>query len=452
MALKLKTPELLPLMAGTAGHVDHGKSALVKLLTGCEMDRHPEAKLRGLTIDLGFAPLRLPGNRMLGIIDVPGHEDFIRNMVAGAASMDILMLIVAADDGIMPQTLEHLRIAKTLSTPRVMAVISKIDLVSPEKLALVRQEVKAFLAALGIVDSPIVAVSNITLDGLEEVRQTLQEMVEGIAERSDPRAFRMYVERVFSVKGYGTIVAGIPITGELQVGDEVQLLPGGSIHPVRAIQSYKFGVNTATPKVCAAINLRGLEVKDAHRGMTLAAPGIYQPTDSAIIRFTSEHEKQILKRVTRVKFHSGTNAVNASLKLLSEEKLGYRETCYAQVSFAEPAVLASGDRYIIRSLSPVDTIGGGVILSTRTHRLRRSELGLLDRLQQAASAVKEGDFFASELLAGSQAIVSNAQALNLTQCSGQTAEKRIKDAIASGLLYDLGGGALLVKERLGEVH
>jgi selenocysteine-specific elongation factor len=180
MSLKLKKPDILPVMAGTAGHVDHGKSTLVKLLTGCEMDRRPEEKARGLTIDLGFAPCLLPGNRCVGIVDVPGHEDFIRNMVAGAASIDVLILVVAADDGVMPQTVEHLQIVRLLRTPKVMVCVTKIDLVEPDMRELVREDIRSFLLKAGFADAPVVLTSAVTFDGIQEARTVLQQLVESV--------------------------------------------------------------------------------------------------------------------------------------------------------------------------------------------------------------------------------------------------------------------------------
>ncbi|MHC4883578.1 MAG: selenocysteine-specific translation elongation factor [Planctomycetota bacterium] len=443
--------EIVPVMVGTAGHVDHGKSSLVQLLTGCEMDRHPEALARGLTIDLGFAACRLPGSRLAGVVDVPGHEDFIRNMVAGAASMDVLMLVIAADDGIMPQTREHMEIVKALRTPQVMAVVTKIDLVDEEMRELVREEVEAFLAETGFPEAPVVLASNQTLTGIESVRTTLQGLIEAVDRPRDDRAFRMPVERVFQVKGYGTVVTGIPISGRLTPGDEVVLAPAGSRHGVRSIQSYKIDQSVAQAHVCAAINLRDLDAEQVERGMVLSHPEAYEPTSFLLVTLTHQGLAGPLKRSTAVKVHAGTAAVNATLKLIDEDRLLPGCSALAQIHLQTPHLVAAGDRVLIRTLTPTTTLGGGTVLTAREYRIRRNAIGFQDRLMAAREAVQQGNSLAADLLAGPSALLSEEELLCLTQREGVGARALIDTAVSAGTIVDLKGGDWLVSMRTGEV-
>jgi len=451
MSLAQTPAAVLPVMVGTAGHVDHGKTALVQLLTGCELDRIPESKARGLTIDLGFAPCRLPGNRLVGIVDVPGHEDFIRNMVAGAASIDVLMLIVAADDGIMPQTREHLMIVKLLRTPRVMVVVTKIDLVEAEMREIVQEDVRAFMAENGFPDAPIVLASNITFDGINTVRRTLQALVEEVERPPDPRAFRMNVERVFSVKGYGTVVTGIPTTGRVPAGETLALLPAGSQHMVRAVQTYKQAADHAVSGACAAINLRDLEIAGVERGQVVATPGLFRSTTGILAHLQNAHAALPLKRLAQVRFHAGTAVSNASTKLIAGDALLPGQAGFVHIRFEQPLVLAAGDHYVLRCLSPVTTLGGGVVLSARDYKLKRSCEHLQPRLTAALEAVRAGDWLLGEILAGPSPVLDTAELLRLTQCMDCEAQALISAREASGELIRLGNDGWLAHARLPEI-
>ncbi|MCY3020907.1 MAG: selenocysteine-specific translation elongation factor [Planctomycetota bacterium] len=452
MAERKFKPEFAQALVGTAGHVDHGKTSLVRLLTGCDTDRLPEEKARGLSIDLGFAPCLLPGKRIVGIVDVPGHSDFIRNMVAGAASIDVLMLVTAADDGIMPQTDEHMKIVKLLRTPQVMVALTKTDLVPPERLAQVRQDLAAFLARMGFPDAPIVGVSNRTGEGVEEIRQALNALVERASQRPpDRRVFRMNVERTFSVKGLGTVVTGIPLSGAVRAGDKAELLPAGLPTGVRTIQTFKFDTDVAQAHVCAAIALRDVEPEKAARGMTLAAPGVFKPVTSVIATLQNASDSFCFKHNTDVKLHTGTAAVLASLRLIGTEELRPGHEGFAQVKLDEPLVLAAGDQYIVRSLSPIATAGGGTVLCARTVELRHQKSQYPERLQKAAAAVRQGDLLGSELLAGPHAVLPAAEILRLTQLPEALAAEAVAGKEKSGELLNLGGGAWLVPARRAEL-
>ncbi|HEY3322299.1 MAG TPA: selenocysteine-specific translation elongation factor [Planctomycetota bacterium] len=452
MAERRFKPEFAQALVGTAGHVDHGKTSLVKLLTGCDTDRLPEEKARGLSIDLGFAPCLLPGKRIVGIVDVPGHSDFIRNMVAGAASIDVLMLVVAADDGIMPQTEEHVKILKLLRTPQVFVALTKIDLVSPERLVAVRQDLADFLTRMGFPDAPIIGVSNKTCDGLDEIRTILNTMVERAAQRTaDQRVFRMNVERTFSVKGLGTVVTGIPLSGSARLGEKAELLPGAIQTAVRTIQTFKFDTDVAQAHVCAAINLRDVQPEKALRGMTLCAPGVFRAVNSIIASIQNISDSFCYRRATDLKFHTGTAVVLATAKLIGADELRPGHEGFAQIRLEEPIVLAAGDQYIVRSLSPVATVGGGTVLSARAQQVKQQSADYLERLQHAAQCVRDGDLLGAEALAGPQAVLSGPEIVRLTQLPEALAKEAAAAKQKSGELADLGAGAWLVAARKAEL-
>ncbi len=453
MAERKFKPEFAQALVGTAGHVDHGKTSLVKLLTGCDTDRLPEEKARGLSIDLGFAPCLLPGKRIVGIVDVPGHSDFIRNMVAGAASIDVLMLVIAADDGVMPQTDEHVKIVKLLRTPQVLVALTKIDLVSPERLATVRQDLANFLALNGIPDAPIINVSNKTCDGIGEVREALNERVNRASQRpADARVFRMNVERTFSVKGLGTVVTGIPLSGSLRVGEKAELLPARQATLIRTIQTFKFDTDMAQAHVCAAINLRDIEPGQALRGMTLAAPGYFRAVSSIVATLRNVSQTFCFRKVTEIKLHAGTAVVLGTAKLLGADELPPGHDGFAQIRLDEPVVLAAGDQYIVRSLTPVETVGGGAVLSSGTVQKIRSQADFLARLERAAAALGAGDLLGAEALAGPQTVLSAGDLPRLTQLPEAEAVEKAREKQASGELVQLSGGAWLVAARSAELE
>ncbi len=451
MTLKPKTPEIVHAMLGTAGHVSHGKSTLVEILTGCRMNRLPEEKQRGLTINLGFAACFLPGDRLVGVVDVPGHKDFIRNMVAGAASIDILMLVIAADDGVMPQTEEHVKIARILGAERVMVVITKTDLVDAELLDLVRDDITGFMARRGFPDAPVICFSSKTLEGLDEVRDTLEGfLAEVVARPPETGPFRMYVERVFSVKGYGTVVTGIPDSGQLAVGDKLELLPAGTPTSVRAIQAYKFSREEARAFTCAAVNVRDVPTEAVARGMAIVEPGAFRATRRALVTILNASDTIALKRITEVTFHTGTAVVNGSFRLIGADVLKPGAEAFGEVRLAEPVVVAPGDRYIVRVPSPADTVGGGRVLTTNVGRLRRSSPEVALRLAAARDALEKGDRLGAALASGPSAVLETADLIPLTGAAGEDARAVLAERAAAGDLVDLGGDGWLVGARVAE--
>jgi selenocysteine-specific elongation factor len=454
MSPRIKTPEILPVMVGTAGHVDHGKTSLVRLLTGCETDRLPEEKARGMSIDLGFAPCLLPGNRMVGIIDVPGHLDFIRNMVAGAASMDILMLVIAADDGIMPQTEEHLRIIRLLRAPRLLIALTKTDLVDAETLALAQEDVAEFAARAGYPDTPVVPVSNLTGEGVPAVRKALDELVQGLLGRvPDGRAFRMAVERVFAVPGHGTVVTGIPASGRIAVGDEVLVLPGRVSARVRSIQNYHHLAETTGPNVCAALNLANLATEDVHRGMCITSPvGEYRSTHFALAQVANEDPHQMLRHNAELRLHCGTASSPARVSFLDGVDLPPGGTGFAKLRLAEPLVLAAGDRFILRRPSPSTTLGGGVILSAIPQRARSHDKALAPRLADAAEAVAAKDLPRAELMARPSPVLLRKDFPGVFRREDAAADAEIRRLVAASVLGELAdGGSCVVLPRLDEL-
>lgn len=451
MTSQQKSSQIIPIMLGTAGHVDHGKTALVKHLTGVNTDRLEEEQRRGLSIDLAVAPCQLPGDRLAGIIDVPGHEDFIRNMVSGASSIDVLMLIVAADDAVMPQTIEHMKIVKLMGMSQVMVVITKIDLVDQEMLALVKEDVSEFMGRVGFTDVPMVCVSNITGEGIEQVRTVLAELVSRIEREPDKRAFRMYVRHVFSVKGYGTVVTGVPCSGSIKVGESAVLLPTGKSCSVRAIQTYRHQADSTQAHLSSAINLRDVNPEEVTRGMVIGDPGVYKGVRSALVWVKNESGVLKLKRRSTLRFHCGTAAVVAKTQLIDCERLPPGGEAFMQVKFEQPLVVTAGDRFILRVLSPADTLGGGFVLSVNAERVKRSSSFLVPRLRLALEAVQQDDVVKSEFCAGTDPIIKGEALITLAQSGRNRALELIKEKEGSKEVTSLGQGRWLVSDRAPEV-
>lgn len=447
----IKTPEMPPIVAGTAGHVDHGKTSLVKLLTGCDTDRLKEEKERGMSINLGFAPCLLPGNRVVGIIDVPGHIDFIRNMVAGAASIDILILVIAADDGIMPQTYEHMQIIRLLRSPRLMVALTKTDLVDSDALETVKNEITVFLKEYGYGNSPVIPVSNITFEGVAEIRAELDKMVSSVMRETDNRAFRMNIERVFSVKGFGTVVSGIPLSGKIRIGDELELLPSGRLTAVKSIQNYKHNTDTTYASLCSAINLRDIPAEEVSRGMTIATPGYFRSAKFAIVELLNISKDTPVKHNSVFKFHSGTSEVNAKVCFIGENILKPGSKSVLILKFDEAVTISAGDRFVLRRLSPSMTVGGGVVISSSTLLEKRTSETLKKRIASAFEAVSKNRFFESELYSSPDYILDQQEAVRLTGLLRPAAENLLKDKISEGFIADLRGGSYLVIPRIHEL-
>jgi len=371
---------------GTAGHIDHGKTSLVKALTNMDTDRLEEEKARGMTIDLGFAYFGANAT----IIDVPGHEKFIRNMVAGVSTIDLVLLVIAADDGIMPQTIEHLEILNLLQIRQGIVVLSKIDMVDPEWLELVEAEIRDLLHGTFLEKAPILRVSNLSGAGIPDLSAAISKMITQIPPRTDRGLFRLPIDRVFTMKGFGTVVAGTVLSGQLAVEQTVELLPARRQYRVRGIQMHGLPVTRVAPGDRAAINLAGIEKEDAQRGDVLAETGAFAPAFHFDIKlYLLKSAPAALKQNSRVRLHIGTSEVMARVRLLDTDALKPGETGFAQFQCEGPIIAENQDRFVIRRYSPMVTIGGGVILQSNSPRHKRFDAETLAQLK----ILETGDIF-----------------------------------------------------------
>lgn len=396
------------LVLGTAGHIDHGKSALVKALTGTDPDRLPEEKERGVTIELGFARLPLPSGRVLGVVDVPGHERFVRQMVAGATGIDVVLLVVAADDGVMPQTREHLAIIDLLGIPAGVVAITKADLADDDWIAMVADDVRQLLRGTSIDGAPIVPVSARSGAGLDDLRAALDSVASETHARQADLPFRLPVDRVFTIAGAGTVVTGTLWSGSVKRDDAVELYPSHRSARVRSVQVHGAQVDKASVGQRVALNLAGIDVDAIGRGDIAAAPGTLTVTDRFDARFTylGSNEKPFASG-TRVHVHHGTREVLGRVLLTDAEELAPGEVGYAQVRLEEPLAPRYDDRFIVRSYSPTVTIGGGVVLDVlppRRTRLKPAERETLDAL-----AAHDVDAAAIGLLASRDVPMTSAE-------------------------------------------
>ncbi|MGI9860660.1 selenocysteine-specific translation elongation factor [Moorella naiadis] len=370
------------IIVGTAGHVDHGKTVLVKALTGVDTDRLKEEKERGISIELGFAPLTLPSGRQLGLVDVPGHERFIRQMLAGVGGMDLVMLVVAADEGVMPQTREHLAIIDLLRVKKGIIVITKIDLVEAEWLELVRDEVRQAVKGTVLADAPLVTVSAFTGEGIAELRQQLDALAAVTPPRPAAGQVRLPIDRVFSVTGFGTVVTGTLWSGSISVGDELEIQPEGLKTRARNLQVHGLTVKEARAGQRVAVNLAGIETEAIHRGSSLLTPNFLKPTLRLDAGFKLLAEARPLANRSRVHFYLGTSEALGRVVLLDRDELTGGQEALVQLLMEEPVVANREDRFILRSYSPMDTIGGGLILDPLPPRHRRFQAGVLASLQR----------------------------------------------------------------------
>jgi selenocysteine-specific elongation factor len=369
---------------GTAGHIDHGKSLLVKAMTGIDPDRLREEKERGMTIELGFAWVTLPSGREVGIVDVPGHERFVKNMLAGVGGIDLALLIVAANEGVMPQTREHLAILDLLGVERGIAVITKKDLVDEEMVTLVRMEVEEVLASTALAGAPVLAVSAMTGEGLSELLAAIDRMLEQTEPKRDLGRPRLPVDRVFTMSGAGTVVTGTLIDGTLSVGQEVEVLPVGLKSRVRGLQTHKSKLTTAAPGSRVAANLVGLSTEQLTRGDVVTRPGWLKSTRLVTARLTMiDYLTRPVRHGSSVSFHTGAAEVMGKLRLLEADTLKPGEATWVQVALTDPVAVVKGDRYIIRS--PMETLGGGSIVDAHARRLRRFRADVIENLKARES-------------------------------------------------------------------
>ncbi len=445
--------EIQPIVIGTAGHIDHGKSTLVKTLTGIDPDRLKEEQERGMTIDLGFARFELPDGRRVGMVDVPGHERFIKNMVAGATGIDLVVLVVAADDGVMPQTREHLAIMQILGVERGLVALTKIDMVEPEMVELAAEDVRATVRGTFLDGAPILPLSALTGEGLEAFKRELFRLAAATRPRSDAGVFRLPVQRVFSARGFGTVVTGIPVSGTLAVGDVLEVLPGGKRGKVRGIQAYQEATLHARAGHSVAINLADVSLEDVRRGNVLATPGFFRPTRmvAATLQALPGLERPLADRLA-IRLHTGTAEAVGELVLLDCEELAPGQSALVQLRLEEPVVCAPGDRYVLRLASPALTLGGGVLLEESKHRLKRFKKFVLEELERAAEGLGSPGELLEVVLARRAGLATPEElAVEIKRAAPETASL-LGELSTAGRARALGAHGWLHVERLAEAR
>lgn len=429
---------------GTAGHIDHGKTALVKNLTGCETDRLKEEQQRGMSIELGFAPWKV-GDLEVGIVDVPGHENFIKTMVAGATGIDAVIFVIAADDGIMPQTREHLGILSLLGVQHGVTVLTKVDKVSPQHLEMIQAEVRAYLQGTFLQDAPIYPFSNITGQGFSEFYDGLLELVQRVNPKHTDGIFRLPVERTFSVKGYGTIVSGIPVSGSAKLGEQVIVYPSAATGRIKTIQVYAMQSEQVQCGQCAALNVPQWDSGMIARGDVITVDGWFTPSSWYLCQIDLlQGEGVFLKNGAAAKFHTGTSETTATVYLLEGDRMLGGEKGLVQVQLNQPIVAGPLDRFIMRSLSPVQTIGGGCIVEAMERKLRRSRPEAVEDARQRALAVQTDKDFAEYVMrtAPAYAIAAKAVAQRIKKTLSRV-DAIARDLVASGIAIALDQGLLI---------
>ena len=378
------------IILGTAGHIDHGKTSLIKAITGVDTDRLKEEKERGITIELGFASLDLPGGQHLGIVDVPGHEKFVKNMVAGATGIDIVVMVIAADEGVMPQTREHMEICTLLGVQHGMVAMTKTDLVDEEWLELALDDIGEFSQGTFLENSPILPVSSATGEGIPELVQALDQIAGDIPSRPPSSLFRLPIDRVFTMKGFGTVITGTLVSGKINVGDTIMVYPSGITSKVRGIQVHNQSANSAEAGMRTAINFQGLDRTAVNRGEVLSFPGALISSYMVDVSFHYlASNKKPLRNRTLVRLHTGTSEVLGHLILLNQEELPPGQTVVAQLRLDSPVAVVKDDRFVIRSYSPVRTIGGGQVLNPIPQKHKRLKTDVVQGLQNLADSEPE---------------------------------------------------------------
>jgi len=375
---------------GTAGHIDHGKTSLTKLLTGIDTDRLKEEKERSISIELGFAPLKLPNGEQVSLIDVPGHEKFIRHMVAGVGGIDLVLLVIAADEGIMPQTKEHIQILEFMGVQKGIIVLTKIDMVDIEFLTLVEEDVRNFMQNTIFTDSPIAKVSNKTGEGISELKLLINNELKKTNAKSKGGFFRLPIDRVFTKKGLGTIVTGTTYSGQVAIGDELELLPAEKLVRVKSIQVHNKSVDTAYAGQRTALNLSGIELTEVSRGDSLVTPKHWKTSTRVDAELTTVKDLDFaVKERSEVKFHIGTKEVLATLILFDRKEVNKGEKVYCQFILNEPIISSREERFIIRRPSPSITIGGGIIIEPLASKHKHTNKTVKELKEKKEGTIKD---------------------------------------------------------------
>jgi selenocysteine-specific elongation factor len=436
---------LRPFLIGTAGHVDHGKTTLVQALTGVNTDRFAEEQRRGMSIDLGFAEFHLPSGRLAGIVDVPGHERFLKNMLAGATGVDFALLVVAADEGVMPQTIEHLAILQALDIPNGLTVITKADLVEPEWLEMVTADVRAALAGTFLEERPIVIVDSVSRRGLDELVATLDATAASLPDADTTRPAFLPVDRVFVRPGFGVVVTGSLRSGRLNVGDSVVIYPSGKPARVRGLQTFGQSEPAAEAGMRTAVNLAGVEAAEIERGDVVAAPGSLTASSRLNVRLHLDRESPPLKHRARVRIHIGTAERLARVLLWEADGIAPGSSGLAQLSLESPSVARRGERFVVRRYSPPDLLGGGVVIEPVASPFRARDAAAADRLRVLERA--DPDDVLGEALSASRGVpVTVAEIAARTGLPEGALREAANRAVESGVARETPAGLVGARE------
>lgn len=435
------------IIVGTAGHIDHGKTALVRALTGIDTDRLKEEKARGISIDLGFAHLDLDGAITAGFVDVPGHERFVRNMLAGATGIDLVLLVVAANESVMPQTREHFAICRLLGIESGVIALTKADLADAETIAIARSDVEALVRGSFLEGAPVVEVSSVTGAGLARLRAALAEAASGVRKKDATRLFRMPIDRAFAMRGFGPVVTGTIAEGRIRAGEEIELYPQRLRARVRGVQNHGQNAPEACAGQRAALNLAGVNLADLRRGLVAGPPGVFRPTSDFGASVELLASAPPLRNRSPIHFHSGAAEIEGELRWLDREEAQPGSTLLARILLNSPALLLPGDRFVVRRFSPVTTIGGGCVLDPHPEPQRRAQLhawlsrldgaSLAERLAAWTSASPSG-VSRDALIARSGARLKEIRDAGLVEVG----DVLLTSAQAAALRHDMGDAAL----------
>jgi selenocysteine-specific elongation factor len=443
---------------GTAGHIDHGKSTLVKALTGIDPDRLREEKERGITLDLGFASLDLPGGNRLGIVDVPGHEGLIKNMLAGVGGIDVVMLVVAADEGVMPQTREHLAICDLLRVKKGLIALTKADLVDKDWLALVQDEVRDFVKGTFLDKAALIPVSSKTGENIPALLKELARLSDEVSQKSPNGVLRLPIDRVFTMKGFGTVVTGTLLSGTISADQEVEVLPKGLRTKVRGIQSHNQAARRSVAGQRTAVNLQGVEKDQLSRGDTIVSAGFFRPTKTLDAKLDLiKQAPRGLKTGARIRFYNTTQEALGRITILGSKELAPGQGAFVQLRLERPVIVQHGDRYILRFYSPMETLGGGMVLAPHARRHKQStmedSLRGLGALETGALGDVLGSMIAGKGLAGMEeaeaigAVAADKQ--EVTSALASLAQEKI--LVRANNLYFHASGLEALEEKILDV-
>lgn len=436
---------------GTAGHVDHGKSQLIKALTGTETDRLKEEKKRGITIELGFAALELPSGDTAGIVDVPGHEKFIKNMLAGAGGMDIVLLVVAADEGVMPQTREHIEILELLAVKKGIVVITKCDLCDAEWLAEIKNETAQELVGTFLQNAPILEVSSHTGQGIAELKALINSQLLETDERSRALPAQLPIDREFIMPGFGTVVTGTLLEGEIAEGDELMLYPAEALVRVRSIQVHGKAKQQAVAGQRTAINIVAQKMPQTLKGAVLAKPGSLKISQMLDVKVTlTQSCARTVENGSRLHFHYGTEATLCKINLLNAQSLSAGESAYAQLTFTQPVATKKGDRFVLRFYSPTETVGGGVVLESMPVKHKRFNQKVLEELAVKENG-SESDRFYQQVYERGNSFPTVKKLAELTLKPVEELNQLLENGVKQGILLEILGKYFLHTEFLEEL-